>query len=233
MRVAVYSITRDRLDYTKICFASLQEKAGIEFDHYVIDNGSTDGTKEWLLHDYSYNLNKSYLNYYLPTNLGISKASNKILDIIGNSGITYDLIIKMDNDCLVQSENILGQICEVFTQAKNFGPRFVLSPRVEGINRQPTRGRDIMLAGRRIGLTAIVGGLFHCVPADVYKLYRYPERLPLASGQDDHFCNWFKSNGGEVGYIEGLVVEHYEGTDKQAIRYPEYFKRKHQEEVTV
>ena len=58
----------------------------------------------------------------------------------------------------------------------------------------------------------------------------YPETLPKAWGQDDHFCNWTKSKGCKVGYIEGLIVNHFETTDGQARRFPEYFERKFKEE---
>jgi GT2 family glycosyltransferase len=45
------TLTRERLDYTKHCFRSLKENAGCVYDHYVLDQGSTDGTPEWLLSD--------------------------------------------------------------------------------------------------------------------------------------------------------------------------------------
>ena len=47
-KIAVYTLTRDRIEYTKECFAMLESKAGIEYDHYIVDNGSQDGTVEWL-----------------------------------------------------------------------------------------------------------------------------------------------------------------------------------------
>jgi glycosyltransferase involved in cell wall biosynthesis len=223
MRIAVYTLTRDRLEYTKHCFETLRSKAGVSFDHFVLDNGSQDGTKEWL--EENRDMFKR-LNFQTE-NVGISKGSNICLDAIGKG---YDLIIKMDNDCEVVSDNILGQIAEIYEAIGEFSPKYVLSPRVEGINNQPTRGRFEQIAGRRIGLTAIVGGLFHIVPSSVYGQYRYPLNLPKAHGQDDVFCKWIKDNGGQVGYIEGLVVNHYEGTDNQAKRFPEYFTRKWQEE---
>ena len=39
---------------------------------------------------------------------------------------------------------------------------------------------------------------------------------------------WFRAMGGQVGYIEDLVIEH--NTEKQAKKYPTYFKRKSKEE---
>ena len=228
MKIAVYSLTRDRLEYTKVCFESLHKNAGVSFDHFVLDNGSQDGTDKWLRGEYA---NQAKKIFYEFGNRGISKGSNILLDYL-LSYSSYDLICKIDNDCLVKSENILGQIVEIY-ESLNFHARYILSPNEHGIVKQPTRGRYTQLAGRKIGLTAIVGGLFHCVPVDIYKQYRYPDDYALAKGQDDHFCNWVKANGAEVGYIEDLVVEHYETTDGQAKRYPEYFERKYKEELQI
>jgi hypothetical protein len=143
----------------------------------------------------------------------------------------YDLIIKMDNDCFVETKGILKEIVHIYSQMGEFSPKYVLSPHVNGINNQPTRGGKDGIGGYTIGLTSIIGGLFHIVPKEVYAKYRYDESLPLAKYQDDFFCKWVKENGGRVGYIEELKVQHYEGTDNQAKRYPEYFKRKWNEEV--
>src|SRR5258708_14063597 len=105
MRIAVYSITRDRLDYTKHCFASLREKAGQDFDHYLWDNHSEDGTKEWLLANLD---DFAYVNL-AASNYGIAQASNELIKVIKQRG-PYDLIIKMDNDCEVVSDDILAKI---------------------------------------------------------------------------------------------------------------------------
>lgn len=239
MKIAIYSITRDRLAYTQACFESLRRNAGMPFDHYVFDNGSTDGTRGWLKeHHPSIAVilpggrmveigNSIHLNH---TNQGISKASNYCVRQILQHD--YDLIIKADNDCFVRTPNILPQICDVMAEA---GDRWILSPRVEGINRQPRRHSHTTIAGHPIGKTPIVGGLFHVVPAAAYRRYMdaggFPEDLPPAKGQDDHFCHWWiTTQRGQCGYIEDLVVEHYETTDGQARRYPEYFERKWREE---
>ncbi len=228
MKIAVFTLTRDRLEFTKHCFATLQAKAGVSFTHVVLDNGSQDGTQEWLAKEWASPAKSRYL-LTSSTNLGISKASNAALDVITRRG-DFDLIVKFDNDCEVISDNILGQMVEIFQDIQPFAPQYILSPRVEGIVNQPKRVRETMLARRRIGLTAIVGGLFHVVPRRVYEEYRYPETLALAHGQDDDFCHWARIHGCEVGYVEGLIVNHYLTTAGQAEKYPDYFDRKWKEE---
>jgi len=37
--------------------------------------------------------------------------------------------------------------------------------------------------------------------------------------------------GGQMGYIEDLIVEHMDSTEGQKKKYPKYFKRKYGEET--
>lgn len=230
MKVALYTLTRERLEYTKHCFSVLREKAGHPFDHFVIDNGSEDGTREWLLE----NAKDFKAITTFSENKGISEGSNQALRMIYNqeefSGEKYDLIIKMDNDCEVVTDNLLQRIVRIYETTIEFQPQYILSPRVVGINHQPSRNGQEVILGQYIGLTAIVGGLFHVVPRDIYKQFWYPLDTAKARGQDDAFCAWANSNGIRTGYIEELIVNHYETTDGQARRYPKYFERKWQEE---
>lgn len=225
-KVAIYTLTRDRLEYTKYNFTRLKEMAKYPYDHFIVDNGSKDGTVEWL------NENKDQFKdiHFYPENEGISTASNKALDMIKEAG-NYDLIIKMDNDCEVNYDGIIERIVRLYD---NMPPlrKMMLSPRVEGINNQPHRYLKTMIDDCEIGLTSMVGGLFHIIPGELYQQFRHIQDLPLASRQDDEICQWFKALGGEIGYIEPIVVNHYETTNGQAQRFPEYFERKFREEVT-
>lgn len=229
MNIAVYTLTRDRLAYTQQSFASLREKAGQPYRHFVYDNGSQDGTRDWLMYCLSY--------YYSvrcePDNAGISVASNECLKTIFNCCSKVDLIIKMDNDCRVVSPNILTEFARIYDEDPE-AQKWVLAPRVEGIVHQPRRARTHQLAGHEIGVTAIVGGIFHVVPAPIYREFMeaggYPEDGFLAAGQDDFLCEWLRQNRISKGYVEDLVVEHIDGTNGQAAKYPEYFERKWREE---
>lgn len=218
IRIAIYTLTRDRLEYTKHCFQTLQEKAGLLYDHYVVDNGSQDQTPQWLQSQpVAYILNQE--------NLGISIASNQALDLIKQK--SYDYIIKFDNDCEIVSTNILPSIIEIFNKLEK---KFILSPRVEGIQRQPTRVRYEEVGSFKIGVVSIIGGLFHVVPANLYSQYSYPIDLPKAWGQDDDFNKWVNTQGYSRGYIEHLVVNHYETSAGQKARFPQYWERKLKDE---
>ena len=232
MKVAIYTLTRDRLEYTKHCFETLRRKAGYPFDHFVVDNGSEDGTSEWLAKNAKDFESVTWFNQ----NKGISEGSNQALRMISFKEKiyekNYDLIIKMDNDCEIVTNDILKKIVRIYEIVQSFEnlPKYILSPQVRGINTQPVRVKSETILGHIIGMTAIVGGLFHIVPREVYNQYTYPLNMPKARGQDDDFCAWVRQQGNEVGYIEDLIVNHYETTNGQVQRFPAYFKRKRKEE---
>lgn len=238
-RVALISLTRDRLDFTKLCFERLQEMAGYPFDHYVVDNGSEDGTQDWL-RDYAdrYTSNRdSFVDLtLLPENRGISIGSNIALEkILGpeRDFEDYEFVGGMDNDCYIVTSKILEHLVACVKDKKAFGPEIFISPRVSGIVNQPTRVREHGRGGLRLGETGIVGGLFHLTSARVMRGWKYPEDLPKAWGQDDARASWMTAAGVIIGYIEQLEVQHYLGTDQQAVRYPKYFARKWIEEKEV
>lgn len=226
MKIAVYTLTRDRLDYTKRSFRGLHLAGGHDFDHFVVDNGSQDGTVEWLRERQDVMLKELLL---LEENVGISRASNLALDMISRSAVSYDLIMKFDNDCIILDKGMLQVMVDIFAR-KPGNRRYLLSPRVVGINRQPQRRTFVRHNGVKLGWVGQVGGLCHVTTGDLYQSFRYDERLPLAWGQDENFCTWARENGTQVGYVEDTLVEHCDTTNGQVERYPEYFERKWKEE---
>lgn len=229
MNIVIYTLTRDRLFYTQYCFEMLREKTRHPFVHIVFDNGSRDDTPRWL-NEYRQQYGGVFV---LPCsdNMGIGQASNKVLDFIGMTNMNPTLVIKMDNDCEVISDGILEEIVEIYKDLK-MSDLMNLSPKVDGIVHQPKRYKTDTVANHKIGLTHHIGGLFSIVPYCLYHGFRYPESIPKAKGCDSYLSTWIQSKGHAVGYIEDLVVNHYETTDGQKIRYPEYFKRKTTEEQT-
>jgi glycosyltransferase involved in cell wall biosynthesis len=223
MKVAIFTLCRDRLHYSQHCFQMLREKAGYEYDHYIVDNGSQDGTVAWL--DDNKHLYKDIA--YNAKNLGLCVANNQALQMIRESGVQYDLIAKMDNDAEVISDHIVAEMVSVYKQTHK---QMLLSPRVTGINTQPKRAYTIDRLKHSIGVTNHIGGLFAWCNADLYLQYTYPDNLPLARGDDSAFAYWVYQQKLVVGYVEDLVVNHYETTAGQAERYPDYFERKWREE---
>lgn len=218
MRVAVLTLCRDRLDYTIHCFQKLREFAGCDFDHYVLDNGSTDGTWAWLGHH-----GQSELQLRRNENVGISRGMNDLLDETRKHGI-YDFIVKFDNDCELTIPGTLRAACEVAATG-----HWIVSPHIMGLQSPPAVRTEQLVAGHLVGVPDLIGGIFMCAPASLYEGYRHDETNPIWGMDDVNLCGHWRDHGGEIGYLLDFPANHYETTTGQRERYPEYFERKDRE----
>jgi GT2 family glycosyltransferase len=93
MTLALVFMTYNRLDYTRLSLTRLLADPSEEFSLTIWDNGSTDGTQNYLhtVHD-----RRIVDVVFSPTNKGQAYVTNKVW---GES--TADLVGKVDNDCLV------------------------------------------------------------------------------------------------------------------------------------
>lgn len=220
-RIAVITMTRDRLEYTDVCFKSLREKAGCEYDHYVLDNGSTDGTQDWLLT----NARGFKRIMICNENLGLVKGFNALLSML--DGI-YDVVVKIDNDCLLLTD---GTLEIIIREMKRFGYGVTISPRVLGLNHPPKTIGQTQNNGFLFSEVYHFGGIFYPIPWVLAK--PITGKAFVAHGLDSKLSERMRENGLKLYYMENMKVEHIEGTDNQAKRFPEYFERKYTEEKTV
>ncbi len=209
MNVAVLTLTRDRLDYTQHCFAKLHEFAGCEFDHFVVDQGSSDGTQDWLKAE-------QIPSYHLHQNIGINRGMNMLLDSIADE--PYDVIVKFDNDCELTQPNTLRDVCALVLESA-----CLLSPRILGLNNPPPAQGEFTIGGEVILDIPQIGGIFTAAPASVYNEFRFDESKLL--DDDVQLCWWWRWKGGRCGYVKRLEANHYETTKGQWGRYPDYFQR--------
>ena len=98
MKVAVYCITRDRLEYTKKSLKLLRKMAGCDIDLFVADNGSRNSTTSWLKSEKSFG-NITYLKLFRE-NKGQNIAANHLIDKILENEDEYQWILRWDNDAI-------------------------------------------------------------------------------------------------------------------------------------
>jgi hypothetical protein len=223
VNVAVITMTRDRLDYTQHCFASLEQNAGCEYTHYVLDQRSHDGTIRWLTKWQSEDVGRALVS--LGENIGICRGANFLLGELKPDN--YDVIVRYDNDCEVTQPDTLKTTAEL---AATYGA--IVSPRVSGLLNPPPTLRTVSLGGHLLDETAILGGIFMAIPSQLFweHGFRYDENAHLHSG-DEAIVPWWRARGGVCGYLQGYSVTHYETTSGQRERYPDYFARKDLEAV--
>jgi len=195
-RVAIFTLTWNRLDFTKKMLDSVHNTTEYPFDWFVVDNGSTDGTLEFVKDKARVIKNKK--------NIGISKASNQALDLIGDD---YDIIMKLDNDAEFMTDGWLEAIVDIWKINK----MFVLSPRVEGLMDNPggvPRSRYTYCGEYYLGVTIHLGGISVAAPKEAYEGFRWNEDDFLHGEQDIIFSNHVRKNKYTMAYIEEFAIEH-------------------------
>ena len=199
MRIAIYTLTRDRLEYTKRMLKQLKETAGIEYDHFILDNGSKDGTMKYLRK----HINEFKVVVGVPNNMGLWCGIQHIIDFTHNFK-GYDYVLKLDNDMEFPEKDWLKKLITVYEKA-NFD---ILSPFVEGVcdgkggvDRGGNQHIQNVLGTRGVTISHVphVGGACLLTTPDMYY-----ESLPnkfMATGWDSWFCE-----GLRCGIVEDIHV---------------------------
>lgn len=215
MKVAVLSLTRDRLAYSQHCFESLRQNAGCEYDHYVLDNGSTDGTQRWLA-------NGKYEGLHLlKQNIGISRGMNYLLDSLY---VRYDVIVKFDNDVEVTQPDTLRAVTELTLSSE-----WILGPVMNGIVTSLLPLGVAQLGGYAVAEKHQIYGCFLAATGKFYETFRYAEANPVWGQDDAEVCSVIRSRGGHCGQVLAYEANHYETSWGQLERFPEYEARKVEE----
>jgi len=245
-KVAIFTLTYDRLEETKVAFESMYRTAGYPFYHLVVDNGSVDGTIGYLK-DLSQSRGKDtdieftgLITY--QQNQGISKASNAAVDNLLNKHSGYDvdsprsqpfdIIMKVDNDAVFLSDGWLKRMVELWKR----NHIMALSCYVQGLKDNPGGAPRIgygTIDGEYLGITKHLGGICHFVDASAYKNFRWNEDSFYHGIQDLEFSNYLSANGFSMAYMENYFVNHgVDGTDGQMNRFKDYFERRKSEKTT-
>ena len=222
-KVAIYTITRNRLDYTKKAFDSLKKKAGFPYRHYVWDNESTDGTIEWLKDQ------DDLIVFTSKVNVGQHLAANNMLlqmrwsgakYVEGGNPDDYDYIVRFDNDCFVKSVRILSRMIEASELMKDTA---ILSPRVDGLNNKVERFATKSFGKYNMGFVEILGGIFRLHPAPLFNSFLFDTRHPMGIGDAAQVSKWAMTNKIPQAYVENLSVSHGISTNEQYRQIPDYF----------
>jgi len=208
MKVAIMSLVKNRIEYTRRFMKSLEAKTHIPFDHYILDQGSTDKTTEYLS-----NFKKKAGNLYLfslPKNIGINRGYNFLLDKINN----YDIIATLDNDALIITDAWLEKCISVLR------PKLLLSPFVEGlIENRGGINRIGYDKTNNIGFTPAIGGICIISLAKTWKEDIKDLDFPTYyhNNMDMDLCFKLSLKGYSFGYVENVYIRHMNN-----IEYKEY-----------
>jgi len=206
MKIVVLTITCNRLDLTKRYLSELKRFAGMKFSHVIVDNGSDDGTVEYLT-------KLGYEIISLRENIGIHDAMLVGIDYVIKK-YNPDVIVKFDNDCKILSENILLRIANFY----NAGCKSrILAPLDIRIlpQQQPRVFKEVTERNERLRYSEHVGGIFLWMPREAAKLLLTNK---LERNGDLFRGRFWISKGYDMIYMLDIQVDH-EGIGNQTSNY--------------
>jgi glycosyltransferase involved in cell wall biosynthesis len=214
--VAVYTITHNKLDLTKRSFRMLRRYAGMEFDHYVFDNGSTDGTPEYL--DGNEHI---YQKHLAKTNYGQNIAANILLDEMMGQG--YKWILRWDNDAIPKTRRFLKKLVHVAEMIYEAGHGCITSPKILKLENPPPavgRGDDV---GQPYDVVQILGGICRLHPAEFFQDWRFNQFGAKGFGEAAEVADRCSQINWGMIRLRNVKVEHAHGDSGQRDLYPELF----------
>jgi len=100
-------LTYNKLDYTKLCIDSIKRFTTTPIEIIIIDNGSQDGTVQWLSEQ------SDIIKIYNNTNLGFPKGCNQGIEIASG-----DNIMLLNNDVIVTPNWLDNLIKALYSDSK-------------------------------------------------------------------------------------------------------------------
>lgn len=220
LRVAIYTMTMNRLELTKVMAESLKT-AAYPFDWFVVDQGSSDGTVDWLK-------TQNCKVEYNEKNVGLEIGWNQCIDFIRKTG-EYDIIIKIDNDAQMLTQGWLKAMIDLFERNSTL----ILSPYVEGLENTPggvmrqritSDNLYVLINDMVLGNVPNLGGIVFAHHIDLVKDWKFP--VSFEGNKDYLLSQYAKALGYSLFYMEEFRVWHQLGTEGQKKKYPEYFAKK-------
>lgn len=221
-KVAIFTITHDRLDYTKRTWETMKSSTKHPFDWFVFDNGSKDGTDDWISR-----LGAKWTRVE-PSNKGLTVASNACVDEIKKGD--YQIIGKVDNDCLFLSQGWLEAMVDLWKR----NHLFYMAPYPEGLVEHPGGPWRVgygAIEGQYVELTDHISGICAFIDAHAYDAFRWTDKF-LHGQQDGEASRAFISMGYSCVILPTYRIQHIDTTAGQQEKYPEYFERRKKEKTT-
>jgi glycosyltransferase involved in cell wall biosynthesis len=191
MKVAAVTITFNRLSLTKKTVESFNSKTSVDF-HLFIDNGSTDGTQEYL---------KQHNHILLEKNFGIAYAFREAVKNLSD----YDFILKLDNDIETVSEDIIAKMLRFYELNSQ---NYVCSPVDLNLDKKysPAVFGSQVLNGYNCEFTTHTGGAFQLIPLSICQRLCLEFRH-LKAG-DYMIGKYFRRHAYRPTYLKDLQMKH-------------------------
>lgn len=209
MKIIVITITCNRVEESKKWLHELRDKAGLEFYHIVVDNGSTDSTLTWLENEF-----KPDLILKLKKNYGVIRAW--LVGIKKALELGADFIVKFDNDCEINDQDILKKLMEWYKKGCD---NYVIAPLDTEIlpNYLPKVFNESKERGFKVRYTTHTGGIFQILPKKAAQLLLDYPNVEKINGDLKRGGYWI-SQGISPVYLTELTISH-RGIENQTNNY--------------
>jgi len=222
-------VTYNRIEMTRQCVASLFDTADKDlYSLIIVDNGSTDGTVEYLQSLSHPNLEDII---FLPENTGTASALNQVWKIGEQRG---QHVGKIDNDVVFLSTPWLNQMTYVLDTVVDVG---LVGLKRKDLEEKPNHtdafyrtNLYVMPNNKVIELSHHVMGTCWLVANHALKKLGGLRQLSVYGFDDAIYCSRMAIAGYYVAFIPDLVIDHIDPGDPM---YPEYtqWKQQHAGEV--
>ena len=235
--ISIYTLTLGRTYYLEKLIASVVESAQSypeEIEHHICFQGVSPAESTLMLVRNNDARGLRFEIHEWPQNLGIAMGMNRIIPALGG-----EVLIKMDDDCVIQSRNFFEHVAAVHRLKPNafFSPfpAGLLGDVVGGVpgSRSKVEYSPQMDTYYTLRPVTHLGGFCRVSPARLVRDWVLkPDVIRGGSGNEDtQYSARCRTQGIDMYYLENaLIVEHQETVLGQRARYEQYFRERFPEE---
>jgi GT2 family glycosyltransferase/tetratricopeptide (TPR) repeat protein/2-polyprenyl-3-methyl-5-hydroxy-6-metoxy-1,4-benzoquinol methylase len=206
---SIVMLTNNQLEYTKLCLSSIRCRTDEPYEVIIVDNGSTDGTVDYLRNVDGVRL---IVN---PENRGFPAAVNQ-----GIAAARGDYILLLNNDCIVTT-GWLARLLAAIESAPDVGLAGPCSNCVSGEQQIAVDYEQLSdvdgfawewakrQAGRRVETDRLVAFCLLVKRSVIDRIGVLDERFGLGNFEDDDFCRRALAAGFKAVIAQDAFVHHF------------------------
>lgn len=224
--ISIITLTYNKLAVTRRCLPGLLQSADRGWELIVVENGSTDGTPEWLK-GFQREAAKAGVKVTVlahPKNVGCSTARNQ-----GIAAATGEKIVFVDNDVTVRSRNWLGTLSLRLDEDPGLGmvgPKLVypFAPyRIQFAGGAVSPSGRVQFVGRgeanddprfntRRDVQYVISACFMTRKSVLQETGGFDEAFNPVQFEDTDLCYKARSKGHRIAYEPSIEMYHFEST---------------------
>lgn len=217
-------MSHNKLTYTRICLESLLRTDYPNWELIVIDNGSTDGSREWL-EKFKAETMKHDIEFKLicnENNIGCSTSRNQGINVAEGDFITF-----CDNDVALRSRDWLTLMSDLLAskpESAMVGPKLVypLAPyNIQCAGAAVSKSGRVQFIGRgeskndkrfnsRLEVQCLISACCMVKKSVLDKVGGFDEVFNPVEYEDIDLCYRIRSNGFSIWYEPTVEIYHFE-----------------------